>query len=228
MFLWILAYPEERIQYILKDTATQVVLTNQLHKQRLNRVAQLGAGRQVEILAIDDEVLQRQLSLQSKKNPKTEMVSTHLAYVIYTSGTTGNPKGVMIEHRGVVSLVKNVNYVKISSKDSFIQLANIAFDATTFEIWASLLNGAQLFVPNNGMDLVTDVAEFRKILVAHKVSVLWLTKTLFDQLYLIDQSIFKSLQYLLVGGEALSKELIAQLINSSDAPKNVINGYGPT
>ena len=54
------------------------------------------------------------------------------------------------------------------------------------------------------------------------------TKTLFDQLYLIDHSLFKGIKYLLIGGEALNKELISQLISSSDAPVNVINAYGPT
>ena len=92
-------YPDERIQYVLKDTRAKVVLTNIAHKQRLGSITKAGS------LAIDSEELQELLLLQSKVNPITETLSTNLAYVIYTSGTTGRPKGVMIEHRGVLSTI---------------------------------------------------------------------------------------------------------------------------
>src|SRR6185503_1490020 len=72
--------------------------------------------------------------------PKPE----HLAYVMFTSGSTGRPKGVMVEHRSVVRLVKNTNYADFSPENVFLQFAPITFDASTFEIWGALLNGASL------------------------------------------------------------------------------------
>ncbi|WP_375331669.1 non-ribosomal peptide synthase/polyketide synthase [Candidatus Tisiphia endosymbiont of Temnostethus pusillus] len=220
-------YPDERISYILEDTNSKLVLTNEGHKQRLDSLA-ISTISQVTILAIDDQQLQTLLASYPTSNPATSTTSNNLAYVIYTSGTTGNPKGVIIEHKGVVSLVKNVDYVSINSSDSFIQFADITFDAATFEIWTSLLNGAKLFIPANKIDLLADINLLQKTLITNKISVLWLTRTLFDQLFLIDQSIFKNIKYLLVGGEALNPKLISKLINSHDAPQNIINGYGPT
>ncbi|TMP64197.1 hypothetical protein CWC05_24620, partial [Pseudoalteromonas ruthenica] len=78
----------------------------------------------------------------SEDNLGVRTTLSDLAYVMYTSGTTGKPKGAMIPQRGVVSLVNNTNYIAISRDDVFVQLANPAFDAATFEIWGALTQGA--------------------------------------------------------------------------------------
>jgi len=49
-----------------------------------------------------------------------------------------------VKHRNVVRLVKNTNYASFSADEVFLQFAPISFDAATFEIWGSLLNGARL------------------------------------------------------------------------------------
>jgi len=216
------SYPDERIKYILEDTIATVVLTNEIYKGRLEEISA------TSLLAIDNQDLQETLTAQHSANPVTAAGSNNLAYVIYTSGTTGNPKGVMIEHRGVVSLVKNVDYVDINSDDTFIQFADIAFDAATFEIYGALLNGSRLYIPYSTKELISDFNLFYKILITQNVTILWLTKTLFDHLLLTDERIFKNLKYLLVGGEALNRDLIIKLLNSPNPPSKVINGYGPT
>ena len=66
------------------------------------------------------------------------------AYVIYTSGSTGAPKGVLIPHRAVLRLVCGTDYVQLGPDDVVAQIANPAFDASTFEFWGALLNGARI------------------------------------------------------------------------------------
>ena len=65
---------------------------------------------------------------------------------MYTSGSLGQPKGVDVMHRGVVRLVKNTDYVELGRDEVFLQFAPLSFDASTFEIWAPLLNGGRLVV----------------------------------------------------------------------------------
>lgn len=216
--------PEERLRYILENTNVDIILTCTKHEKTLRKIIQTSAS--LKIINLDR--IRTLLSSLPKKNLNVKLSANDLAYVIYTSGSTGRPKGVMIEHTGVVSLVKDINYIVIDSNDIFIQLADIAFDAATFEIWAPLLNGAQLFVPQDSIKLLSDYKDFKKTLEKQNVSIMWLTKTVFDQLILSNISIFQNLKYLLVGGEALNKQLITKLLCSKYAPKNIINGYGPT
>ncbi|MDR1057744.1 MAG: amino acid adenylation domain-containing protein [Coxiellaceae bacterium] len=180
------------------------------------------------ILAIGNKDSQDKLAAQKDTNPITTTTSTNLIYVIYTSGTTGKPKGVMIEHRGPVSLVKNVTYIDFSSNDTFIQFSSPVFDATTLEVWAPLLNGAKLIIPENKMDLFGNIELLSETLIKNNVSILWLTKTLFDHLFTADENVFRNIKYLLVGGEALNKQLILKLMNTIHRPQKIINGYGPT
>src|SRR6185295_1985381 len=68
------------------------------------------------------------------------------AYVMYTSGSTGEPKGVVVPHRAVVRLVKNNPYVKLDGETRMALLAPLSFDASTLELWGSLLNGGRVVI----------------------------------------------------------------------------------
>jgi acyl-coenzyme A synthetase/AMP-(fatty) acid ligase len=97
---------------------------------------------------------------------------------MYTSGSTGQPKGVCIPHRGVVRLVKGTEYSKLDSEQVFLQLAPLAFDASTFEIWGSLLHGARLIIFAPHTPTPNEIEEFAR---RHNITTLWLTAGLFQQ-----------------------------------------------
>ncbi|HVD89598.1 MAG TPA: AMP-binding protein, partial [Jatrophihabitantaceae bacterium] len=69
-----------------------------------------------------------------------------VAYVSFTSGSTGKPKGVLVPHRAVVRLVVEPNYCTVEPGDRVANMANPAFDATTFELWGPLTAGATVVV----------------------------------------------------------------------------------
>ncbi|MDO8954604.1 MAG: amino acid adenylation domain-containing protein [Gammaproteobacteria bacterium] len=219
-----LNYPIERISYILEDTQSKVVLTQQdfISKLGLNENAILATNSSFMALDIVD------YQNEERTNLFTDISPQNLAYVIYTSGTTGKPKGVMIEHHSVITLVKNSGYIDIGKDDVFIQLANPVFDAATFEIWGPLLNGAQLMLPEPGLDLLSNIDLFKTYLTVNKISIFWLTKTLFDSLYQADKNIFAGIRYLLVGGEALNATLIKELSVQKTGPQYLLNVYGLT
>ena len=84
--------------------------------------------------------------MKAGTNLDPEVTAEDQAYVCFTSGSSGQPKGVVISHRAIVRLVKATNYVSLSASDVFLQFAPVSFDASTFEIWACLLNGGRLVV----------------------------------------------------------------------------------
>ncbi|WP_299249925.1 AMP-binding protein, partial [uncultured Aquimarina sp.] len=173
------------------------------------------------------DLQQKFYTTQDTSNLTSYSKTNNLAYVIYTSGTTGKPKGVMVEHKAVLSLIYN-SYIKVSNKDVFAFLSSPVFDASTFEIWASLLSGTRLVIPENLKKTISDIKVFNSFIRDNRISIIWLTKTLFETLYHFDNSIFKVLKYLIIGGEALDKVTINKLLNSESKPEYFFNGYGPT
>ncbi|WP_275375477.1 AMP-binding protein, partial [Xenorhabdus bovienii] len=88
----------------------------------------------VVILDPSDALLESQ-SIHNPETPMQGLTSRHLAYVIYTSGSTGQPKGVMVEHCNVLRLIINNGFADIGPDDCIAHCANMAFDASTWEIW---------------------------------------------------------------------------------------------
>ena len=143
---------------------------------------------------------------------------------MYTSGSTGRPKGVSVPHRAIVRLVVNTTYVRWGADEVFLQLAPLAFDASTFEIWGSLLHGARLVMfPPGPLSL----AALGETLVRSKVTTLWLTAGLFHQVVDDQLASLAGVRQLLAGGDVLSPAHVRRVL-AAHPGLVVINGYGPT
>ncbi|MFD2168557.1 non-ribosomal peptide synthase/polyketide synthase [Tumebacillus lipolyticus] len=208
-------YPQERLSNMLEDAEVKLLITKQKWLSRLP--AEFG-----QVLCLDLE--RESICGESEQNPACATTPDSLAYVIFTSGSTGRPKGVCVPQRGVVRLVKNTNYIQFDREDVFIQFAPISFDAATFEIWGSLLNGAKLVLYSEP-DL--SFHALGRMIREHRVSTLWLTAGLFLQMVEEHLEDMTSVRYLLAGGDVLSvphvRKALLALPNCT-----LINGYGPT
>jgi amino acid adenylation domain-containing protein len=207
-------YPAERLQYMQRDSGIAAVLTTSMLCSRLT-----DADR--TILLLDGD------ALQPDGNPVIAgHSSSNLAYVIYTSGSTGEPKGVMVEHRNIISLVVNNHYAPLGADDCVAHCASPSFDATTWEVWSALLNGGCLaIIPQC---VVLDPVALNRELLEHSVTAMWLTVGLFNEYVDALEDAFGALRYLLVGGDALTPSVIARALAKQRPPKHIINGYGPT
>jgi amino acid adenylation domain-containing protein len=201
-------YPEERVDFVLKDSGAGIVLTDLSEGHHFN--CQLS-------------IVNCQLLMSSPKAPIHH--PGNLAYILYTSGSTGRPKGVMVEHRNVVRLVKNTNYVEFRENDRLLQTGAVEFDASTFEIWGSLLNGLTLYMAP--MEKILSPGSLKEMICRFDIGVMWLTAPLFNQLSRVDAEIFEGLKTLLVGGDVLSPVHINK-VKRRFPQLNIINGYGPT
>ena len=210
------SYPSERLADIVDQAAIDYVISDSSMKEKLN------LGGEKKIICIDEH--SAAIDKCSGKNPQTVIHADNLAYICFTSGSTGKPKGVSIPHRAVVRLAINSNYVDVDPQNVFLLHSPISFDASTFEIWVSLLNGAQLAIADEGMLSLSDIAKCVEI---NKVDTLWLTAALFRQMVEYDVNCFRGLHQLLVGGDAVSIEHSARLVQQFP-DCSLINGYGPS
>lgn len=209
-------YPNNRKKFIVEDTALSVLITQTEYLFDLEFYNGHLFAIDVQLSALEDKDI-----LPYSIDPDAT------AYVIYTSGTSGKPKGVMISHRAVLSLIRN-NYLSLLPTDSFAFFSSPVFDATTFEIYTPLLNGLQLIIPQDTKALFSNVKLLKSFLSENRVTVLWLTKTLFENLFYLDETLFQDLNYLIVGGEALDKATVNKMVSNPFKPKKFLNGYGPT
>jgi amino acid adenylation domain-containing protein len=203
-------YPEKRKKFILTDTQANLLLTN--YKRPCPYAP--------TVIDLEDAAIYRHGTKIRQKHG-----SNHLAYIMYTSGSTGNPKGVMALHKGVIRLVKNNGYMEFKPGDAILLTGALEFDASTFEIWGPLLNGLPLHLV--GKDTLLNHIKLKQALRRNRVTTIWMTSSLFNQMLDLDIEVFAGLENFLVGGDVLSPPHINRVRRRYPA-LNVINGYGPT
>jgi amino acid adenylation domain-containing protein len=211
--------PRERLGFMLDDAHVSVLVT-QPHLLAQLPLGAAQAGPRIVCLDETHEVL----AAYPADDPGRLSGPENLAYVIYTSGSTGRPKGVGVAHRAIVRLARENVYARLTADETILQAAPLAFDASTFEIWGSLLNGGRLaLLP---AQTVTPEAIGHAIR-RHGVDTLFLTTALFHLIAKERPQELAGLRQLLTGGESTSPEHIEAFRRALPACK-VVEVYGPT
>ncbi|HLM42772.1 MAG TPA: amino acid adenylation domain-containing protein, partial [Myxococcaceae bacterium] len=210
------AYPQQRLAFMLEDTQARVVVA----QRHLAQALPLGERA---LVCLDED--QHLIGQQSAQPLVLSVDSAQAAYVIYTSGSTGKPKGVCVPHQAVVRLVRDTNFIELKETDRVGQASNASFDAATFELWGALLNGARLVgVPK---DVALEARALGEHLERTRISVLFITTALFNQVARERPESFSVLRQLHFGGEASDPKWVREVLNKG-APGKLMHVYGPT
>jgi amino acid adenylation domain-containing protein/non-ribosomal peptide synthase protein (TIGR01720 family) len=206
------SYPQERIDYLLSDTQAALVLIQRQHTTNKKQLPK------EKVVCIDlTEKLYEETGLSAMSS---NSAAKDLAYVIYTSGTTGKPKGVMVQHSGVINLIEDLlDKYAIASSERFLLFANYIFDASVEQMLLSLLSGGTLFVIDNKS--ILDSNSFTDFITHNRITHLHSTPS---YLSAVEPTKLHTLKRVVFGGEHLSIDLFRKYGNIP----TVINEYGPT
>ncbi|MGF6097401.1 amino acid adenylation domain-containing protein [Pseudomonas sp. 18175] len=205
---------------ILKCAAVYVPLDINAPVERQAFIVQDSGARRVLNTLAD-----LNLEALSPCNPQLPQCPESVAYILYTSGSTGAPKGVQVPHRAISRLVLNNGYAEFNAHDRVAFASNPAFDASTLDVWAPLLNGGCVVVVEHAVLL--SQAAFGALLQEQAVTVLWMTAGLFHQYADGLMPVLGQLRYLIVGGDVLDPLVIGRVLKHG-RPQHLLNGYGPT
>ncbi len=169
-----LAYPPDRLAFMLEDAQAPVLLTQRGLTSKL-------PSTKAKVLCIEDVLDTSSPNRSDEENLPPTSGPDNLVYVIYTSGTTGKPKGSLITHRNVARLFPaSENWYCFNEQDSWTLFHSCAFDFSVWEIWGALLYGGRVVVVPF---LVSRSPEaFYELLAREKVTVLNQTPSAFRQL----------------------------------------------
>ncbi len=205
--------PQTRIKEILKDSACSYLLTLSCLKNNVEffeeTILQLDS---IDITDLNERII-------------LPFNGFNHAYLMYTSGSNGKPKGSLVKHTNIIRIVKNTNYIEFNPNDIMLQLSNIVFDGSVFDIYGSLLNGASLVIALK--DDFTFIEKLADFIYNNNVTKLFITTALFN--LIIDTKLegLRRVEKILFGGEKVSVAHIKKALNYL-GPQRIVHVYGPT
>ncbi|BAY09129.1 non-ribosomal peptide synthetase [Calothrix sp. NIES-2098] len=205
------AYPQERLAFMMSDAQVQVLLTQE-------QLLTILPKHQATVICLDTGW--KEISQYPQSQPVSNVQLSNLAYIIYTSGSTGKPKGVLVTHKGLCTLaLAQIKKFSVQPSSRILQFASFSFDASIADVLMALCAGARLCLAKKeallpGADLMQTINEYQISHVALPPSAL---------AAMSNQSL-KSLQAIIVAGEACKTELAAEW----SSRVRFFNAYGPT
>lgn len=190
--------PQERRDYLLQNSQVSVVITQSWLKDKLT---------DYQALCLQD------VTNESKKPLESIQTPDDLAYLIYTSGSTGVPKGVMINHRGAVNTILDINQrFNITQKDRVLALSSLSFDLSVYDIFGTLAAGGTIVIPDQNKD--RDPAHWASAIAQHQITI-WNSVPALMQM-MVDyatenNTVLNSLRLVLLSGDWLPITLPEQI-----------------
>jgi len=213
-------WPEERLAFVIGHAGASAILVQGRWRSILPE--QFSAAASALTLLLEEVA---NLSSGPDAGASSDMSAPDdLAYVMYTSGTTGQPKGVMITHRGIIRTVVSPDYMSLCPDDAMLQYASLAFDASTFEIWGSLLSGGRLAIAPPGR---LEYGRLQRLIAGEGVTILWLTAAVFHHVVEHAPEALTGIRQLLTGGDVILPDKVRRYLELPGHGR-LICAYGPT
>ena len=210
-------YPKDRIEYMLEDSEATIILTSQNRRNLADK----------KLINVKDKKIYE----EHKENLENISKPEDLSYLIYTSGSTGTPKGVMLKQKNLSNFynsMKNIiEYLKDGKNHKILSITTVSFDIFAFETLMSLTSGLTVYLTSENGQKMT--SEIERIIKENSFEIMQTTPTVmkFHLENLNNKDSLKSLKYIMLAGEPLSKSLVDK-IKEIVPDVTIYNGYGPS
>lgn len=208
-------YPQERIQHMLEESKTDILLTQSSFADHLSFRG--------KVIDLEDSRLYQgnDLNLENLNHPHD------LAYVIYTSGSTGQAKGVLIEHKSLINYVYwRIKTYQFNPSDVTLQPLSFSFDGFGANLYSSILTGGKLVILDNHRWM--DFEYIQSVIKEKKVTHMSIVPAMYRKiLQVVTRESLQSLRLVVLAGEKSDKELL-KLNDSFNLGIMLSNEYGPT
>ena len=210
-------YPKDRIEYMLEDSEATIILTSQNRRNLADK----------KLINVKDKKIYE----EHKENLENISKPEDLSYLIYTSGSTGTPKGVMLKQKNLSNFynsMKNIiEYLKDGKNHKILSITTVSFDIFAFETLMSLTSGLTVYLTSENGQKMT--SEMERIIKENSVEIMQTTPSVmkFHLENLNNKDSLKSLKYIMLAGEPLSKSLVDK-IKEIVPDVTIYNGYGPS
>lgn len=214
--------PTARLRDLLTEVGSQYVLSN---KDCFDEV--LG----VEVIPITRKPLES--GYPAKASSQSNGIDQghqgkkcgYRSHILYTSGSSGKPKAVQIPEIGILNLASDPP-ILLQKLDRVAVINNPGFDVSLYEILVPLVVGATIVVVPR--PVITDPFNAREFIAEKKISIVFLTASLFNIIAQACPTTFRGVRHVLTAGEAANIAAMTAVLESSGPPKNLWNTYGPT
>ena len=211
-------YPENRIEFILEDSETKILLSQSWLKTPI--------AFDGEVIRLDDYTIYE----RDHSNLKVVNQAEDLAYVIYTSGSSGNPKGVMVEHKSVMNLLYDMQaQYPLNTNDAYLLKTIYTFDVSVPELFGWIVSGERLIILQQGHEAIPK--EIIKMIIKENITHIYFVPSalniFLDEAGNCSSKDLMSLKYVFTIGEVLKQETIYAFYNYFSTAK-LENVYGPT
>ncbi len=205
--------PESRLRHMVTESQCNLIVSNGNYFNWTDEIEIIDIGK----------LINKKLPIDKPHVALKQMHSSQLAYVMYTSGSTGTPKGVCITHGAINNLALDTSW-NLENQVRVLFHSQVAFDASTFEIWIPLLKGGSIVVAKED-GFTTDYLV--KLIAHRKVTSVFFTTALFNLLAQEEAIHLLDLKQILFGGEQCLLDFVCKM-RQKLPETDIFHVYGPT